>query len=143
MGIRVALNDDIDELIRLDTIAPLDPSRADFIRRWVEAGDCYVAEEEGKIVGYGVLNYQFFHSGNVDMLMIHPDFRGLGIGRRLLQHVADRCTTGKLWVTTNLSNQRMQRLLTSTGFQLSGFIENLDEGDPELVFFKRIAISEE
>jgi len=40
-----------------------------------------------------------------------------------------------MWVTTNLSNQRMQRLLAREGFKLSGFVE-IDEGDPELVFAK-------
>ena len=36
------------------------------------------------------------------------------------------------------SNFPMQRLLATLGFDRSGFIENLDEGDPELVYFKRI-----
>jgi hypothetical protein len=32
----------------------------------------------------------------------------------------------------------MQALLLKNGFVQSGFIENLDEGDPEQVYFKRI-----
>jgi ribosomal protein S18 acetylase RimI-like enzyme len=138
IDIRVARSADIDELVRLDTVVPRDSTRAEFIRRWVEAGECYVAEGTGRIVGYGVLNYQFFHDGNVDMLMIHPDFRGQGVGRKLLRHLAALCKTEKFWVTTNLSNQPMQMLLASEGFKLSGFVDNLDEGDPELVFFKRL-----
>ena len=32
----------------------------------------------------------------------------------------------------------MQRLLAQGGFERSGVIDNLDEGDAELVYFKRI-----
>jgi hypothetical protein len=32
----------------------------------------------------------------------------------------------------------MQELLSKAGFAKSGVIENLDEGDPEVVFFKRL-----
>jgi hypothetical protein len=32
----------------------------------------------------------------------------------------------------------MQRLLATLGFNRSGLIENLDEGDPELVYFKQL-----
>jgi ribosomal protein S18 acetylase RimI-like enzyme len=143
IDIRVARGADIDELVRLDTVVPRDPIRAEFIRTWVEAGECFVAEGAERIVGYGVLNYQFFHLGNVDMLMIHPDFRGQGVGRKLLRHLAALCKTEEFWVITNLSNQPMQRLLASEGFKLSGFVDNLDEGDPELIFFKRLGKTEE
>jgi hypothetical protein len=53
----------------------------------------------------------------------------------LLRHLIGLCRTDKLWTSTNLSNQPMQALLVHAGFRLSGFIENLDENDPELVFF--------
>jgi hypothetical protein len=32
----------------------------------------------------------------------------------------------------------MQSLLSRAGFVLSGVIENLDEGDPEIVYFRRV-----
>ncbi len=136
--IRVAQSSDIDNLVHLDTVVLRDPARADSIHRWVESGECYLAEQTGQIAGYGVLNYGFFHLGNVDMLMIHPDFRGQGIGRKLLHHLYSLCKTEKFWCSTNLSNQRMQRLLASEGFKLSGFVDDLDEGDPELIFIKRL-----
>lgn len=136
--IRVAQSSDIDNLVHFDTVVLRDAARADSIRRWVESGECYLAEQVEQIVGYGVFNYEFFHLGNVDMLMIHPNFRGQGIGRKLLHHLYSLCKTEKFWCTTNLSNQRMQRLLVSEGFKLSGFVGDLDEGDPELIFLKRL-----
>jgi len=46
----------------------------------------------------------------------------------------------KLFTSTNLSNLPMQSLLAQLNFKLSGVIENLDEGDPELVYFKPLSI---
>ncbi len=43
----------------------------------------------------------------------------------------------KLFTSTNLSNLPMQALLAKLGYTLSGVIHNLDEGDPELVYFKK------
>ena len=48
------------------------------------------------------------------------------------------CRTPKLFTSTNLSNLPMQSLLAKLEYQLSGVIHNLDEGDPEIVYFKRL-----
>ncbi len=40
----------------------------------------------------------------------------------------------KLWTSTNESNVAMRNLLVRLGFIPSGQIDNLDEGDLELVF---------
>jgi len=50
-----------------------------------------------------------------------------------------RSDTPKFWVTTNLPNHRMQRLLTRLGYEPAGYIHELDPGDPKLIFFKRLA----
>ena len=42
----------------------------------------------------------------------------------------------KLWTSTNQSNAPMCALLSRLGFILSGQIDNLDDGDPELVFVR-------
>jgi ribosomal protein S18 acetylase RimI-like enzyme len=136
--VRPARPDDLDALVRLDTTAPRDPSRAGLIRQWVAAGECHVAEAGGEIVGYGVLNDRFFHQGNLDMLMVRADWRRRGVGRSLLRHLASLCPSPKFWVTTNRSNRPMRRLLESEGFTPSGQIDNLDKDDPELVYVKRV-----
>jgi RimJ/RimL family protein N-acetyltransferase len=53
-----------------------------------------------------------------------------------LQYV---CDTPKLFCTTNVSNHRMQRLPARSGFASCGFIDELDPGDPELVYVRRLA----
>jgi hypothetical protein len=44
--------------------------------------------------------------------------------------------TMKIFSSTNKSNRRMQEIFKANGFIQSGFIENLDEGDPEIIYFK-------
>ena len=127
---------DAEALKALDTSVPSDPKRAALIDEWLEHDVVVVAEVDGRAVGYGVFNHAFFRQGNVDMLMIHPDHRGRRIGEQLLRALEAACDTPKLFCTTNASNHRMQRLLARVGFATCGFIDELDPGDPELVFVK-------
>ncbi len=138
MRIRKATEADSAEVKALDTVVPLDATRAEQIDTWLGRDEVLVAED-GQIVGYGVFNHAFFRRGNVDMLMIHPDCRGQKIGEYLLRELENLCDTPKLWVTTNMSNHRMQRLLTRLGYEPAGYIHELDPGDPELIFCKRLA----
>ena len=59
-------------------------------------------------------------------------------GEALLRRLESLCEKPKLFVTTNLSNLKMQSLLVKLNYVLSGVIHNLDEGDPEIVYFKRV-----
>ena len=90
------------------------------------------------VVGYGVLNYTFHHNGCIDMLYVDSDHRRRGAGAALLKHMESLCETPKLFTSTNLSNLPMQSLLAKLDYVLSGVIHNLDEGDPEIVYFKRL-----
>ena len=139
MKIRKATKADSSALKALDTVVSSDPTRAAQIDRWLEHDNVLVAETDGQIVGYGVYNHAFFHQGNVDMLMIHPDYRGRKIGEQLLLELEKLSSTPKFWVTTNMSNHRMQRLLKRLGYEPAGYIHELDPGDPELIFCKRLA----
>ena len=98
----------------------------------------HVAVTDAKVVAYAVLNYKFYDNGWIEMLYVHPQFRRQGIGSALIHYLVNECRTTKLFTSTNQSNFPMQRLLATLGFDRSGFIENLDEGDPELVYFKRL-----
>ncbi|MGF6174340.1 N-acetyltransferase family protein [Ensifer sp. 4252] len=137
MKIRSATIADCDSLVALDTVAAGDPERRDHIRSWIEAGCCYVAETNKSVGAYGVLAYHFFGNGFVEMVMVGEHFRRQGLGMALVEHFKAICVTPKLFASTNLSNQKMQQLLSAAGFHTSGYIDNLDENDPEIVFFVR------
>lgn len=136
--IRLGNDSDIETLCSLDLIAIREKERRDFIRRSVASSTCYVAVAENEVIGYGVLDYTFFNNGSIDMLYVHSDHRRRGAGEALLRHLESLCETPKLFVTTNLSNVVMQSLLVKLEYVFSGVIHNLDEGDPEIVYFKRL-----
>lgn len=138
ISIRPAVENDIEALCSLDLIARQEGERRDFIRREVAAGNCYVAVTDETVIGYGVLNYTFYHNGCIDMLYVEAEHRRRGAGEALLRHMESLCRTPKLFTSTNLSNLRMQSLLAKLEYGLSGVIHNLDEGDPEIVYFKRL-----
>ena len=136
--IRQGESRDADPLIALDHMTTLDPRRIDLIRRTIEAGTCFVAELHGEVVGYAVLDYSFYDKGTIAVLYTKKERRRHGIGSALVGHIEGLCQTTKLFTSTNLSNKPMQTLLAKHRFTLTGFIDNLDEGDPELIYFKRL-----
>jgi GNAT superfamily N-acetyltransferase len=105
-----------------------------FIDRILRSATCLVAERDRTVAAYGALEYTFYEQGFVSMLYVAQPHRRQGIGRALMQALAARCDTPKLFTSTNQSNQPMQRLLTGLGYVPSGVIHNLDPGDPELVY---------
>jgi hypothetical protein len=60
------------------------------------------------------------------------------VATALVRHLEQWCITGKLFTSTNESNKPMQGLLQSLAYQPSGTVYNLDEGDPEIFYFKRL-----
>jgi GNAT superfamily N-acetyltransferase len=135
VSIRVAKRGEADALIAIDSVAANDSGRADRIRRWLKEDQCYVACQDGRAVAYAVLSHRFYDQGFIDMVMVDEPFRHKGLGTALIRYLISRCRTPKLWTSTNRSNRAMQRLLARLDFQASGIIENLDESDPEYVFF--------
>ena len=125
---------DADALIALDSVAAIDPERIMQIGNWLAHGGVYVAEQDGRVVGYLVMHHHFFGEAFVEMLMVARERRGHGIGTALLRHAIARRGRGKLFTSTNASNIGMQRLLVASGFIDSGIVHGLDDGDPELIY---------
>ncbi|MYW00840.1 GNAT family N-acetyltransferase [Streptomyces sp. SID3343] len=136
--VRRVSESEADVLIGLDAVAiDGDDERQASIRRWCRQGLAVVAEDASGPLGYCVVEYTFFEQGFVTMLMVAPPARGRGVGHRLLEAVASSCTTPKLFTSTNVSNQPMQRLLQRAGWSPVGLLHGLDEGDPELFYICR------
>ncbi|MGW8451127.1 N-acetyltransferase family protein [Streptomyces niveus] len=131
-AVRRAGAEDAEALIGVDTVG--DEPRQAAVRRWCQEGSAVVAEGAAGPVGYCVVEYTFFEQGFVSMLMVAPAARGRGVGRSLLDAVAAACATPKLFTSTNVSNQPMQRLLQRAGWSPVGLLHGLDDGDPELFY---------
>ena len=134
-----AREDETEQICRLDSAVLGDPSRRGFLRDAVKRGQCLVARVGEDVVGFAVLNQAFYEQNFIGLLIVHPDHRRCGVGTALVRRIESICPSEKLFTSTNLSNIPMQRLCESLGFVRSGYIDNLDPGDPEIVFFKRVA----
>jgi GNAT superfamily N-acetyltransferase len=134
--IRQGEPDDVATLVAFDHVARADPRRGEFIRRSIAAGGCFVATVGGTPVGYAVLEHSFFGNGLIAMVYTRADRRRRGVGSALVARCEAACETAKLFTSTNLSNTPVQRLLAKCGYRMTGYIDNLDEGDPELVYLK-------
>jgi GNAT superfamily N-acetyltransferase len=131
-AIGLATPADLDAVIG---IAPAGAERREAIAEWVQAGQCYVAWQDGAAVGYTAFTRSFFRSPFIEMLVVSPLTRRQGIGRALIEHCIGLVPPdAKLWTSTNQSNLPMQALLPQLGFVRTGMFEHLDEGDPELIY---------
>jgi ribosomal protein S18 acetylase RimI-like enzyme len=134
-GIRDAVSADTPRVMALDTVAAGgDDERRVPIERWVADRSMRVAVAADEIVGYCVTERTFFGHWFVAMLMVAEGARGQGIGAELLLDAQRQRDTDKLFTSTNLSNQPMQRLLARLGWRSVGIVYGLDEGDPELFY---------
>ena len=133
LRIRPALPAEPD-LIALDTVAYHSEERRRAITKWIEDGLCHIAERDGNAVGYAVVTRDFFHLPFIEMLMVAEPARRAGGGRALVAHCIDLAGSERLFTSTNESNLPTQALLARAGFVRSGLVDNLDEGDPELIF---------
>jgi ribosomal protein S18 acetylase RimI-like enzyme len=129
---------DVPAIAAVDPVAAHDDGRRLFIAERVAAGETLVALDGDAVVGYLVLDHAFFGRGFVAMLCVHPERRRQGIGRALMRHAERACRTERLFTSTNRSNLPMQRLLEGLGYGCSGMVDDLDPGDPELFYSRRL-----
>ena len=78
----------------------------------------------------------FFGRDFIELLVVDPGRRRAGIGRNLLRAALAAACTEQVFTSTNTSNQPMRSLLQAEGWSFSGELNGLDEGDPELVFYR-------
>ena len=136
--IREAESDDLDVIASLARQSNPAPVAAYMIKRMENAVVRFVANVDAELIGFAGLDYSFYGNGFIPMLFVVPTARRSGVGTLLVRSAVRGCTTSKLFTSTNQSNVPMRALLEREGFELSGTISNLDEGDPEVVYFRRI-----
>lgn len=131
MEIRPATPSDTSGVLAVDQM----PDRSGGIAAAVEQGRCLVAIGPSEIVGFCVAG-TFFGYDFLELLLVAPEHRRRGMATRLVRAWEGTARTEKLFTSTNRSNEPMQALCRSLGYEPSGEIEHLDEDDPELVFYR-------
>lgn len=134
--IEAAKPTDFDEILSLQkTVSGSDLDMRTF-NEALQRGDCVVARENGKIAGFALVGTWFFGRPFLSLIAVSADRRRSGIATKLIGHVLTRSRYG-LFTSTNRTNVAGQRLFEKLGFERSGIVENIDEGDPELVYYKK------
>lgn len=139
MGIefRWASESDLPLVHGCDEKAQVDEGRRLELLRAVRQRSCLLALREDPL-GFAVLDHSFFGHAFVSLICVAPAHRGQGVGLQLMSQIERHCRSAKLFTSTNASNEPARRLFARAGFVPSGFIENLDDGDPECIFFKAV-----
>lgn len=139
MTIRLATEDDAQEIVRIDPIKNED--RKQEISEAIGASHLYVYIGKNlEIAGYVVFNKSFFHHYFISLVVVSEKFRKTGVAHSLIKFVMDLCCPDKLFTSTNHSNTPAQRLFEKCGFIRSGFIEGLEKDDPEIIYLKDFLI---
>jgi GNAT superfamily N-acetyltransferase len=122
----------------LDAVVALDPGHADWLARAL-AGEhdrvARVALLDGEVVGFAVVGAFFGHRFLELIRTAEPHLRQ-GVASALMAEIEAAFEGDRLFVSTNESNSAMRTLLAARDYKVSGIVENLDPGDPELFFVK-------
>jgi RimJ/RimL family protein N-acetyltransferase len=127
---------DID--YQLDKIEHVELRREEKITKAILNDECFFILENNQIVGFVIFDYRFFDQGWIELIIIKEEYRGKGIGAKAFDLICAKCKSDKVFTSTNHSNNRMQRALEKAEFSFAGEIKGLDEGDPELFYFKKL-----
>jgi len=98
--------------------------------------ECFIILVGSRAVGFIIFDYRFFEQGWIELIIIDEKYRSKGIGGQVFDLICKQCKTDKVFTSTNTSNIPMQKALAKVGFSIAGKIDGLDEGDPELFYYK-------
>lgn len=122
----------------LDKVEHIELKREEKITKAILGEECFIILVDNKAVGFVIFDYRFFDQGWIELIIIDEEHRGKGIGGQTLDLICKQCKTNKVFTSTNNSNIQMQKALTKVGFSFAGKLNGLDDGDPELFYYKEI-----
>ncbi|PDY24327.1 N-acetyltransferase [Bacillus cereus] len=129
--------DDLDSIVHLDIDVLGDDSRRDYTKHTIDEGRCIIVKEDNSISGFLTYDTNFFGCTFLSLIIVSPAKRRQGYASSLISYMLTHSPTQKIFSSTNESNESMQTVFNANGFVRSGMIENLDEGDPEIIFYTK------
>ena len=127
---------DLDEIVNVDSEVIGSDSRRKYIKKAIEEERCIAIKNEFSFVGFLIFDTHFFDCSFISLIIVNPTERRKGYATSLMEYFISISPTKKIFSSTNQSNKRMQEVFKANGFIQSGFVENLDDGDPEIIYFK-------
>ena len=115
-----------------------EPKRRRFLRG-LDENEVVVIAGEGVIYAYAWIYEGFFGHTFLAYLAVQPQYRRNALAGMLLETTESRAVTDRVFSSTNASNVAMQAVFARYGWRRCGQIDDLDPGDPELVYVKFVA----
>ena len=125
---------DLATIVAFDDQAS-DPGRRAWLEDSLSRREVHLLSVDGATCAYGVLD-EFFGHVFVSLLYVAPAWRRQSLGVSLLNHLCSVASTPRVFSSTNLSNAPMHALFARQGWDVSGLLNHLDDGDPEIVYVK-------
>ena len=122
----------------LDKVEHVELNREEKITTAILDKQCFIILANSIAVGFIIFDYRFFGKGWIELIVIEERYRGKGIGVEAMKLICKQCKMNKVFTSTNSSNIQMQKALNASGFSFAGELNGLDEGDPELFYYKII-----
>lgn len=138
MNVKKAQIRDLAAIIAIDMETIGTDRRKEEIQDAIEKENCIVAKVNDHVVGFLIYHTTFFDCAFISLVIVPANERRKGYASSLLHEMVRTSPTRKVFSSTNQSNQSMQEVFKANGFIESGIVENLDEGDPEIIYYKSI-----
>jgi len=135
--IKEARMEHLQVLCTIDQEVIGDASRTEEIQQAIEEKRCLLYQSTDNIAGFLLFTNDFFGYSFISLVIVKPSERRKGVASALMKAYMQMAKTSKVFSSTNQSNKRMQQLFHNLGFVKSGVIDNLDEGDPEIIYMKQ------
>ena len=123
-----------------DVNYPYSDSGISYLENCVDHGIALVAKDEGEIIGFltgGIEHAMPFKTyrqhGHIHNLFILKEYRGQGIGARLIREFIQTCQENDVQriVTDSDDIAALQRFYTSLGFRITGVNYEMDSADAD------------
>ena len=126
---------DLDMIVKLDSEVIGNTSRQNLIENAIKQGQCVIVKESEQIVGFSIYDTHFFECTFLSLIIVSPDKRRKGYASQMMNFIVRNAPTEKVFSSTNRSNLSMQKVFHANGFIESGIVDNLDEGDSEIIYY--------
>ncbi|WP_207910928.1 GNAT family N-acetyltransferase [Paenibacillus albiflavus] len=127
----------------LEDVINGDQSVADHILKWkLENQEIILAEENKELVGYLRLEYLWSKYPYIGLIIVNPEYRGRGIGKRMLEYSQDYLTSKglkSLYSSSQVNESEPQKWHRKMGFEECGILNGINSGNiGELFYVKKI-----
>lgn len=139
---RKATKEDVPIYIELEKLAPSDIyariTDEQAVEKEIENNEVYLILKDDKVIGTTEYTMKSPDHAYLGGLLIHPDFRGQGIGRKAAEFRLNQLKGIKrIDLHTHPRNSRIIRLYLSLGFVIEAWKDNyFGDGEPRLVIVR-------